>query len=54
MKPLNLSSLTAIDRLFVSRLRGVGAMRMKVSSISFTPKLLMAEPKNTGAVSPLR
>jgi hypothetical protein len=29
-------------------------MRIKVSSISFTPKLLMADPKNTGATSPLQ
>ena len=31
-----------------------GAMRIKVSSISFTPKLLMALPKKTGATLPAR
>ena len=34
--------------------RGEGAMRMKHSRSSRTPKLLTAEPKNTGASSPRR
>ena len=34
--------------------RGEGAMRTKHSSSSRTPKLLTAEPKNTGASSPRR
>ena len=34
--------------------RGEGAMRMKHSSNSFTPKLLTAEPKKTGASSARR
>ena len=32
----------------VSRRFGVGAISIKQSSNSFTPKLLSAEPKNTG------
>ena len=41
-------------RVEVVLLRGTGAIRMKVSSISFTPKLFTALPKNTGAILAVR
>ena len=41
-QPLKRSSFTSTCRRVVSLLRGGGATRIKVSSISFTPKLLIA------------
>src|SRR5690606_37574316 len=53
-KPLNLFSSGLTSRSSVFLLFGGGAMLIKVSSISCTPKLLTAEPKNTGATLPSR
>ena len=54
MNPVNLDSSGATSRLDVSRGLGLGAMSMKVSSISCTPKLFTALPKKTGASLPSR
>ena len=54
MKPVNFDSSGATIREEVSRGLGLGAMSTKVSSISCTPKLLTALPKNTGANLPSR
>ena len=53
-KPVNLSSMGSTLRSTASTGRGEGAIRTKHSSNSFTPKVLSAEPKNTGANSPAR
>ena len=53
-KPVIFSSAGSTIRVSVGAGRGEGAMRMKHSSNSFTPKLLTAEPKKTGASSARR
>ncbi len=53
-KPVILGSVGSTVRVSVGEGRGEGAISMKVSSNSFTPKLLMALPKKTGASSPAR
>ena len=53
-KPLNVSSSGLTRRLTASRGPGGGACATKRSSNSCTPKLLIAEPKNTGVCLPAR
>ena len=53
-KPVIFGSAGSTVRVSVCEGRGEGAMRMKHSSSSRTPKLLTAEPKKTGATSPRR
>ena len=53
-KPVIFSSAGSTRRVSVCEGRGEGAMSMKHSSSSRTPKLLIAEPKKTGARSPAR
>ena len=53
-KPVIRGSEGSTMRVWVGAGRGEGAMRMKHSSSSRTPKLLTAEPKKTGASSPRR
>ncbi len=52
--PENFSSYGSIVRVVASRGCGGGACSTNSSSSSRTPKLLMAEPKNTGVSSPRR
>jgi hypothetical protein len=47
-KPLNAASSTCTVRCRASRACGGGAHSTKLSSISRTPKLASAVPKNTG------
>jgi len=53
-KPVSFSSAGATSRVVVARGRGAGACSTKKSSSSCTPKLLTAEPKNTGVCLPDR
>ena len=53
-KPVIRSSAGSTERVSVGDGPGDGAIRTKQSSSSRTPKLLIAEPKNTGASSPRR
>ena len=52
--PLNLSSSGCTVRVSVSRGCGAGACSEKASNSGSTPKLLIAEPKNTGVISPFK
>ena len=47
-KPASFSSNGSTTRVVASRGRGAGAWSTKKPSSSSTPKLLIAEPKNTG------
>ena len=53
-KPLSLDSSLVTSREVVARGPGAGALSTKASSSGVTPKLLIAEPKNTGVCSPAR
>jgi hypothetical protein len=53
-KPVNFSSSGVTTRVTVGRGSGGGAHSTKASSTSRTPKLLIAEPKNTGVWTPMR
>ncbi len=53
-KPVSLSSLGVDLALLVSRGSGAGACFAKCASSSSTPKLEIAEPKNTGVCLPSR
>ncbi len=52
--PVIFASEGSTARVSVVEGRGEGAMRMKHSRSSRTPKLFTADPKNTGASVPLR
>ena len=54
VKPLKVSSAGSTMRVVVARGPGGGDSSTKASSISRTPKLLMALPKNTGVCPALR
>ena len=53
-KPENAVSVGVTVRRVASRASGAGAHSSSASRISRTPKLLIAEPKNTGVCLPLR
>ena len=53
-KPVNGCSDGATERTVASRSRGAGAQSTSAERISRTPKLLIAEPKNTGVCTPER
>ena len=53
-KPLSFGSNASTARCTVVRGSGAGACRAKCASSSSTPKLEMAEPKNTGVCWPAR
>ena len=53
-KPVRAASSAATVRPTVSRSPGGGACSTKASSRGVTPKLLIAEPKNTGVCLPAR
>ncbi len=53
-KPVSFASAASTTRSRVSRGSGAGACVAKCASSSSTPKLLIAEPKNTGVCLPAR
>ena len=53
-KPVSASSCGSTSRVVVARARGAGAYSTNADSSSVTPKLLIAEPKNTGVCVPAR
>ncbi len=53
-KPVSFGSPGSTTRSRAARDSGGGEYRVKLRSSSSTPKLLMAEPKNTGVCFPAR